>query len=86
MDPELIPESVLITWCETAWALCQEELHRRPDAAFVAFYVFHAQQGKPVEVIRGYVRESAEWHQIHDRPPVPAGVQVVGTTFRVKEA
>lgn len=57
------------TASETIQALYQQELRRDADFGGWANWLYHAREGgKNAEWIRSQIRESAEWHLIHDVP------------------
>jgi hypothetical protein len=57
-------------------AIYREELLRPPDFGGAVNWVYHAREhGWTAEQIRAAIRESPEWHAVHDKPPRPTPVQ-----------
>src|SRR5262249_43057694 len=53
----------------TTWALYREELNRDPDPEGFANFIFQAREnGWTVVEMRANIRESPEWHAIHEAP------------------
>lgn len=76
----IIPdEATFTTWIATADAVFRDELHRPPalhlDPAGLASMLQIAASGGTAEDMVAAVRNSPEWHAIHDRPQSPVGTR-----------
>lgn len=70
--PQFPDQPTLTVWVATINALYQEELYRQPDPGGMATYLLQAADGGTAETMRESIRESPEWHYLHDTPPLPA--------------
>jgi hypothetical protein len=74
------------TVSQTINQIYREELNRDADFGGWANWLYHAREGgRDAEWIRARIRESEEWHAIHDAPPIVTLPRLVptGAVFRL---
>ena len=78
-DPVFASLEWYLAAADTVREIYREELFREPEPGGLFNWIFHArEEGKDGAWIRDEVRQSPEWHAIHDLPPAPTRDQVCG--------